>query len=108
MDKETAKKISNYLFDCGQHDKKFKLGDIIRYTPSEILELLEKMPELKTNLEVKMGKFVEICEILTRTKENTDIILNALEDADFSVCCIGSWGDDGADMYVMKKEDNSQ
>ena len=47
MDRNTTEKIRRYLNDCGQSDPKFRLGDIIRYTPTEIADLLKKMPEDK-------------------------------------------------------------
>ena len=52
MNKESANRICKYLCECGQHDtEKFKLGDTIRYTPTEVAKLLEKMPEPKNNID---------------------------------------------------------
>lgn len=46
MDKKTIQDIWRYLIDCGQSDtEKFKLGDTIRFKPSQVADLLEKMPE---------------------------------------------------------------
>ena len=40
-----ADKICKYLTDYGQHDKKFKLGELIKYTPIEIRDILKNMPD---------------------------------------------------------------
>lgn len=45
MDRKLADEIYSYLVECGQNDhEKFKLGEIIKYTPSEIQDLLYQMP----------------------------------------------------------------
>lgn len=44
MKKETTiNEIVNYILEYGQHDKKFKLNDIITYTPTEIEKILNTM-----------------------------------------------------------------
>lgn len=32
--------IQDWLIEAGQHDKKFSLGDTIRYTPSEVADII--------------------------------------------------------------------
>ena len=39
--------VALFLVEKGQHDtKKFKLGEIIRYSPSEVGELIKEMPTI--------------------------------------------------------------
>lgn len=49
MDKQTISKIWKYLVESGQNDTRFKLGDTIRYTPTEVANLLREMPEETVN-----------------------------------------------------------
>lgn len=45
MDRKLADEIYSYLVECGQNDHgKFKFGEMIKYTPSEIQDLLYQMP----------------------------------------------------------------
>lgn len=45
MDKKQADEIYDYLVKCGQNDhEKFEFGEMIKYTPSEIQDLLYQMP----------------------------------------------------------------
>ena len=51
MQKETEKSFTpdevwNILIEHGQHDMRFKLGEIIKYSPSEVLDILK---EVKTD-----------------------------------------------------------
>lgn len=39
---ELIRKIELILIETGQHDKRFKLGEIIKYAPSEVSEILMK------------------------------------------------------------------
>ena len=39
---ETIRKIELILIHEGQHDKKFKLGDTIKYAPYEVAEILRR------------------------------------------------------------------
>ena len=39
---ELVKKIELILVEEGQHDKKFRLGEIIKYSPSEVKNILLK------------------------------------------------------------------
>ena len=39
---ELVRKIELILIEEGQHDKRFKFGDFIKYTPSEVAEILKK------------------------------------------------------------------
>ena len=39
---ELIRKIELILIEEGQHDLRFKLGDIIKYNPHEIVEILRK------------------------------------------------------------------
>lgn len=34
--------VRNILVEHGQHDERFKLGDTITYTPTEVMEILRK------------------------------------------------------------------
>ena len=45
MGKETIKEIYDYLIEVGQKDLKFRLGETIKYSPSEIYEILSNMPK---------------------------------------------------------------
>lgn len=69
MDSKTIEKIRKYLIDCGQSDPKFRCrGDIIRYSATEIADLLKKMPEDKPPLGARPFKIVfseRICELAT-------------------------------------------
>lgn len=48
---ELINKIELILILEGQHDKRFKLGEYIKYTPYEVAEILKKhIDELKTHL----------------------------------------------------------
>lgn len=38
----TADEVCGILIKHGQHDERFKLGEIIKYSPSEVLEILKK------------------------------------------------------------------
>ena len=49
MDEKTINKICGYLIERGQNTRKFRLGELIRYTPSEIADLLREMPEETVN-----------------------------------------------------------
>ena len=49
MDKQTISKIWKYLVECGQNDTRFNLGETIRYTPTEVANLLREMPEETVN-----------------------------------------------------------
>ena len=76
MDSKTIEKIRGYLIDCGQSDHKFRLGDIIRYTPTEIADLLKKMPEDKPPLGARpfeiffSERIKELAEAIARCSEN--------------------------------------
>lgn len=51
MKKEvTIDEIMSYIAEYGQHDKKFKLNDIITYTPTEIGKILNTMFPGETDL----------------------------------------------------------
>ena len=39
---ELIRKIEMILIETGQHDLKFKLGEIIKYSPTEVGEILRK------------------------------------------------------------------
>ena len=39
---ELIRKIELILIETGQHDLKFKLGEIIKYNPKEVGEILRK------------------------------------------------------------------
>lgn len=39
---ELIRKIELILIETGQHDLKFKLGEIIKYSPTEVGEILRK------------------------------------------------------------------
>jgi len=69
MDSKTIEKIREYLIDCGLNDHdKFSCGDTIMYTPSEVADLLKKMPEDKPPLGVRPFEIVfseRICELAT-------------------------------------------
>ena len=76
MDSKTVDKIQSYLTDCGQNDhEKFGWGDVIMYTPSEVAELLQKMPEDKPPLGARPFGFVlgerikELGEAIARYSE---------------------------------------
>lgn len=44
-------KITDILIDVGQHDKRFKLGEWIKYSPSEVRKILQDhKDELKSEL----------------------------------------------------------
>lgn len=44
-------KITDILVDVGQHDKRFKLGEWIKYSPSEVRKILQDhKDELKSEL----------------------------------------------------------
>lgn len=46
------RKIELILIETGQHDKKFRLGEIIKYSPYEVAEILrEHAEELQDCLE---------------------------------------------------------
>lgn len=46
---ELIRKIELILIEEGQHDKRFKLGDFIKYTPYEVAEIMRKhSDELQT------------------------------------------------------------
>ena len=48
---ELIRKIELILIETGQHDHKLKLGEIIRYSPSEVNDILmEHMKELEEML----------------------------------------------------------
>ena len=76
MDSKTIQKIREYLIDCGQSDHKFKLGDTIRYTPTEIADLLKKMTEDKPPLGARPFEIVfserisELAGAIARYSEN--------------------------------------
>ena len=38
----TADEVCEILIEHGQHDERFKLGEIIKYSPSEVLGILRK------------------------------------------------------------------
>lgn len=42
MTEELIRKIELILIETGQHDKKFKLGEIIKYSPCEVADILRK------------------------------------------------------------------
>lgn len=42
MTEELIHKIELILIETGQHDKKFKLGEIIKYSPCEVADILRK------------------------------------------------------------------
>lgn len=42
MLEQLIRKIELILIKEGQHDKRFKLGDYIKYTPCEVAEILRK------------------------------------------------------------------
>lgn len=41
----TAEEVCSILIDYGQHDKKFRLGEKIKYSPSEVENILKKVEE---------------------------------------------------------------
>ena len=49
MDEKTINKIYGYLIERGHDTQKFRLNETIRYTPSEIANLLREMPEETVN-----------------------------------------------------------
>lgn len=55
---ELIRKIELILIETGQHDKKkFKLGEVIRYTPYEISEILKKhADDLRNALTTNQGR----------------------------------------------------
>ena len=42
MTEELIRKIELILIETGQNDKKFKLGEIIKYSPREVADILRK------------------------------------------------------------------
>ena len=42
MNEELIRKIKLILIETGQNDKKFRLGEIIKYSPSEVANILRK------------------------------------------------------------------
>lgn len=48
---ELIRKIEMILIETGQHDLKFKLGEIIKYSPTEVGEILrEHKDELRQSI----------------------------------------------------------
>lgn len=44
---EILKESIDYLIDYGQHDKQFKLGETIKYSPSEVNRILKEYWEIE-------------------------------------------------------------
>ena len=68
--KDTIYKIVGCIIETGQHDhEKFRLGETIRYTPSEILEILEDHADDLFSIEPerKKGHWI-VCDILQEVK----------------------------------------
>ena len=38
----TPDEVENILIEVGQHDRQFKLGEIIKYSPNDVREILER------------------------------------------------------------------
>jgi len=42
FEEQIIRKVESILIMEGQHDRRFKLGEIIKYSPSKVAELLRK------------------------------------------------------------------
>lgn len=78
MDEKAIEQIYYYIVSCGQRDPKFKLGETIKYSPSEIKKILEEMPKLKKS-SVEYGYVIAVRNKCERIREFLDEVMEVCD-----------------------------
>ena len=81
MNEAIIEQIYYYLVNYGQSDPKFKLGETIKYSPSEIKRILEEMPKLQKP-SIEYGHVINVrnkCEKIRRFLDEVMDVCNTVE-----------------------------